>query len=388
MLELDQPDMNQRGYFQRAGWVAKTPEEFTAEVFDVDFDFGFPPSETSTKYPGEYSYSDFADEDYFTISPYSAIPQGIADEMFSENDSMQRLFLDSVVSEVKQGGQGEGERVTVTTTDGRTFEAEQVIVAVSLGVLQNYHLKFSPDLPDWKWDAIQGFQFGHYLHFYLRFPSVFWDDTLYILHASTRRGHYTVWNNLNKVMPGCNILQANVIQYESQRLQSLPDDLVKADAMAVLRDMYGEAIPDAIEIVVPRFGTDPLFMGSFSNWPPGYTSDSHKSLQASIGRVHFAGEYASFRYYGYAHGALLSGEQVAGNVLTCLTDSKKCERDYVPPHEARGCTYNAAANHDPTAQGDDGSCRFQACPSASAVGDTLPAWSLIFFMAAARHMIE
>ena len=43
----------------------------------------------------------------------------------------------------------------------------------------------------------------------------------------------------------------------------------KAEAMGVLRDMFGKNIPDATDIYVPRWWSSPYFRGSFSNWPIG-----------------------------------------------------------------------------------------------------------------------
>ena len=291
MLNMQQPDISQKAALQQAGWFPRTPEEYAAEIFDIDYDFSFPPAETSTKFPGFYSYEDFSDEDLVTTAPYSAILKGEAEEIFSENDSTQRLFVDTVVSEIQQ----DEKQVMVVTATGEYFVAEHVIVAVSLGVLQHGLIKFEPDLPLWKWDSIHGFQMGNYLHFYLSFPFVFWDDEQYILYASPNRGRYTTWLNIDKLRPGSRILNCAVTQYEADRLLTLTDAEIQAEAMEALRNMYGEVIPEPLGIVVPRFGSDPFFMGTYSNWPPGYTNETHHALSASVGRLHFAGEYASFR---------------------------------------------------------------------------------------------
>ena len=72
--------------------------------------------------------------------------------------------------------------------------------------------------------------------------------------------------------------------------------------------------------------------------------------------MYFAGEAYSLHQFGYAHGALVSGEDVAKDVATSVRDSNACAKSYVPPYAATGCTYRFSLNYDPNAQIDDGSC--------------------------------
>ena len=267
-----------------------------------------------------------------------------------ENDTeVKRLVLGEVVTEISQ----DENRVKVTTDKGHEYVAEQVIVTFSLGVLQDRSVTFEPDLPAWKWDSIFGFQVSHYLQIYFRFPSGFWDDVYYILNADDNKGHFPLWINFNKFQPGSNILQALVVDAEAERLLTLSEALIQQEAMAVLKTMYGDSIPDPDEISYFSFGSDPLFKGSFTAWPPGYSMMSHQSLMASVDRVHFAGDYASDRYSGYLHGAYLSGESTAKRVMGCM--EKDCPA-YMPP--MRGCTYKEADNYKKGAKMDDGSCTF------------------------------
>lgn len=60
---------------------------------------------------------------------------------------------------------------------------------------------------------------------------------------------------------------------ESERIETMSDDEVKAEAMAVLRKMYPDIeVPEATGIYFGRWFSDPLYRGSFSNWPPRYVS--------------------------------------------------------------------------------------------------------------------
>lgn len=67
--------------------------------------------------------------------------------------------------------------VKVICEDGRSFEADHVIVTVSLGVLkQRAALMFHPPLPDSKMAAIQRLDIGTVDKIYLRFPERFWPE--------------------------------------------------------------------------------------------------------------------------------------------------------------------------------------------------------------------
>jgi monoamine oxidase len=47
-----------------------------------------------------------------------------------------------------------GAGVTVTTSNGQQFESDCVILTVPLSVLKQRRIDFSPELPDWKLQAI------------------------------------------------------------------------------------------------------------------------------------------------------------------------------------------------------------------------------------------
>ena len=58
-------------------------------------------------------------------------------------------------------------------------------------------------------------------------------------------------------------------------------------------------IPDPVAFHFPRWASDPLFRGSYSNWPPSFFSEHHQNLQATVSsRLWFAGEATSQKYFG------------------------------------------------------------------------------------------
>jgi len=67
--------------------------------------------------------------------------------------------------------------------------------------------------------------------------------------------------------PGSNILVVTVTDEESKRVEEQGDEETKAEAMAVLRKMFGDGIPEAEEILVPKWWSNRFQRGSYSNYP-------------------------------------------------------------------------------------------------------------------------
>ena len=111
--------------------------------------------------------------------------------------------------------------------------------------------------------------------------------------------------------------------------------------MSVLRSMFPNAtIPDPETFYFPRWFTNPLYRGSYTNWPPSFYSDHHENLRATVDqRLWFAGEATSMKWFGdcyvvrslsiqsannirfwtgFLHGAYYEGVDVATAMAKCI----------------------------------------------------------------------
>ena len=93
-------------------------------------------------------------------------------------------------------------------------------------------------------------------------------------------GHYTVWQNLNA--PGYlfkasdNVLMVTTTDKASQRIERMADTQVQKEIMAVLQRMFPSTPIEApTDILIPRWHQNPLFHGSYSNWPIGASKKHH-----------------------------------------------------------------------------------------------------------------
>lgn len=209
--------------------------------------------------------------------------------------------------------------VRVTTSKGGTtisYAADQVVVAVPLGVLKAGHITFTPALPGAHQSAIAQLKMGVLSKLYLMFDTHFWkdNDTDWIESvpaAGTNASAWTQWVNLKRPL-GQNILLGFAAADEAVRLEGLTDQQVQASAMARLRSIYGDDIPDPTKVLFSRWSQDPYTLGAYSYNPLGMSENARKAFEvAAGGRVHFAGEHTHHDYFGTVHGAYLSGHRAA-----------------------------------------------------------------------------
>ena len=358
----DRPDFTLSSAFAKAGWTPSSFLDDVIEYFEIDWLYGYGPEETSGKY-GRFTEAKQMADNFGEVlikddRGYAIIVQNLLKEVIGNDTEI--LKTEHIVTDIEE----KDGKVTVTTQNGQKFLGDFVIVTFSLGVLQSKRVNFKPLLPDWKTDAIQQFQMAQYTNVFVQFAFTFWDDNEWILYAGDTDG-FNIILNMNKAYPGSNILNLEASNRNAIRLERLSNNEIQQEVVGKLQKIYSSkniVVPPPVEIRVSRFSRWPFSLGAWSNWPPGYTRDSHHALQAPVGRIYFGGEHTNYVYYGYLHGAYLSGIEVSNALDRCIQRSV-CQ-NYVPVYAARGCRYTSASNYDHTAKEDNGSCIFP-CVSAS-----------------------
>lgn len=142
-----------------------------------------------------------------------------------------------------------------------------------------------------------------------------------------KRGRYVVWQNVNA--PGYfpqgtqnNVIMVTATGAFGRRNELLSDQEMIEETLSVLREMYGPDVPEPLDIVVPRWTLDPLFRGSYSNWPLGALDQHHWNLGQPLGGgaswLHFSGEATSADAFGYVQGAWDQGLMAAKAIAACF----------------------------------------------------------------------
>ncbi|MGL4306340.1 MAG: flavin monoamine oxidase family protein [Mycobacteriaceae bacterium] len=209
--------------------------------------------------------------------------------------------------------------VLISTNRG-DYRSDAVLVTVPLGVLKAQSITFTPTLPEEKNDSINSLGVGTLSKTFLKFESSWWPKE-YDWHqfVGNEPGLWSEWVSLAKT--GEPILLGFNSGTEAKRIEAAKPDVVLAEAMSVLKEMFGTTIPQPQGILTTTWSLDPLAHGSYSFYPVGSSSQNRKELGTSIGdRVFFAGEATHTQYPGTVHGAWLSGQHAAEELQVWLNN--------------------------------------------------------------------
>lgn len=220
------------------------------------------------------------------------------------------LRLNEVVRVVRYGKPG----VAVETSSG-IFEAAQAVVTFPLGVLKQASVQFDPPLPDSKQTAIKRLGMGVLNKVYLKFPSVFWGETIEtISYLGENLGEWSDWLSFVP-LTGEPVLMAFHGGDRGFALEKLSEAELRAGALKTLRVIFGEDLPEPEGLLVTRWGKDPFSLGAYSHLPPFSSGEDYDRLAAPVdGVLFFAGEATSRKYPATVHGAYLSGLRAAGEM--------------------------------------------------------------------------
>lgn len=208
-------------------------------------------------------------------------------------------------------------------TDKAEYLADQLIVTLPLGVLKSDTVQFTPTLPPAKQNAIAQLGMGVLNKCYLRFTEAFWPtDVDWLEYVAEQRGEWTEWVSLMRTH-GLPVLLGFNAADQGRAIEDWTDEQIIASAMATLRTIFGDAIPEPMEHQITRWASDPYAFGSYSFNPVGYTPALRTELAKPLGQtVFFAGEATEPQHFSSAHGAYLSGLRAAGELLAIIGQTR------------------------------------------------------------------
>ncbi|KNE73118.1 hypothetical protein AMAG_17266 [Allomyces macrogynus ATCC 38327] len=237
-----------------------------------------------------------------------------------------------------RNGSAVGPNVIVRCRDGTEFDADAAIIAVPLGVLKANAIKFEPELPKTKTEAIARLGFGVLNKVVLVFQEPFWDlgaDSFGFLnpmdpatrsYVPTRGQSYLFWNMTPVVkLP---VLVGMIAGDAAVRLEAEPDQVIVQDAIKILERMHGAPIPALLETIVTRWSYDEFSRGSYSYVARTASGDDYDRLAAPVGNtLYFGGEHTCREYPATVHGAYLSGVHAAAQIGNVFLGNVKFVED-------------------------------------------------------------
>ncbi|GAB2284560.1 Lysine-specific histone demethylase 1 2 [Dionaea muscipula] len=226
------------------------------------------------------------------------------------------IFYGKTVDTIRYGSQG----VEVIAGD-QVFQADMILCTVPLGVLKQKAIRFEPELPKRKLDAIDRLGFGLLNKVAMVFPHVFWGDDLdtfgCLSGQSHSRGEFFLFYSYHTVSGGP-VLVALVSGEAAQVFECTNPSTLLQRVLNVLRGIYspkGVNVPDPIQAACTRWSGDPLSYGSYSHVRVLSSGSDYDILAESIeGRLFFAGEATNRKYPATMHGAFLSGFREAARI--------------------------------------------------------------------------
>lgn len=213
-------------------------------------------------------------------------------------------------------------RVEVHTTKGKLFQGKTVLLTVSTGVLASGKIKFNPELPKWKLDAIAGLPMGLLTKIVIEFKSdVFAAETpnTWVLNDGPGREDMAfVIKPLN-----ANAAVGFVGGRKAWSLETTPEGKKQliAQTRETLTKMYGSKLDEEFKkAAVTNWGNTDWTLGSYSSALPGM-SKMHKEMQKDVDeKVFFAGEAcAKPEFNGSLPGAYDSALDASKSIIKALT---------------------------------------------------------------------
>ena len=257
--------------------------------------------------------------------------QGMEDEAFGGTDVIVTNGYDRILTPLMNGFEIRSgtpvEAIQQTATDvtvrysGGTIKADAVVVTAPLGVLKAGAISFTPALSATKLAALGRIGFGTVNKVILEFDKATWPSGMQyygFCRAVGQSGRACYAMNVKKLNSQTNVLVLIYTGAEALRLETLTPAQVVQEALAGIRPILGATPPQLKSSRITRWKNEIYTRGSYSFAAVGTKATDFDTLARPQGRLYFAGEHTNGMYRGTVHGAYLSGQRAATELMTAL----------------------------------------------------------------------
>eukprot|EP00301_Raphidiophrys_heterophryoidea_P026573 c9208_g1_i1.p1 GENE.c9208_g1_i1~~c9208_g1_i1.p1 ORF type:complete len:561 (+),score=127.70 c9208_g1_i1:113-1795(+) len=220
--------------------------------------------------------------------------------------------------------------VRILTAGGSVYEGSAVLVTIALGAMKHHTITFSPDLPNWKWHAVDDIGIALLDHVYLLWNESWWPnaDALWKYkpeESNMGKDTASEWYNIHNLLQGTSdnstmppLLLSLPAGLFAKVVETMTDDQVQEVFLGELKSLFPDIdIPPPAELVRTQWYKDRFTFGAYSSPEVGTDPLSFEYLAQDIGGVlFFAGEATSSDRFGYVDGAFISGQREAQKILT------------------------------------------------------------------------
>jgi monoamine oxidase len=202
------------------------------------------------------------------------------------------------------------------TTDFGTVTADRIVVTVPVGVLQSDDFTIDPPLPQPVEGALSRLRMNAFEKIFLRFPTKFWDDDVYVIRQQGPEGRWWhSWYDLT-ALHGTPTLLTFAAGPAAEETRDWPEEEIVESVLSQLRRLYGDRVPKPAHVHITDWQDDPFAHGSYAYMTVGSTTDDHDVLATPVGGVlHLAGEATWTEDPATVTAAMCSGHRAAQNIL-------------------------------------------------------------------------
>jgi monoamine oxidase len=259
--------------------------------------------------------------------------QGVCDWLQQQAESLGAVFqLNTVVRELNWE-RNRVEAICGSPQNSTRFSARRTVITLPLGVLQAAEdqpgsVRFSPELPREKQEAVHALDMGHVVRIVLQFESRFWEDLdipgtgaeedlsqLGFIHCPEAPVP-TWWTMLPEKVP---VLVGWIGGPAAEQFSARDQDSVVAAAIESLMRIFG-VTKEYLRICLRASFMHNWQADQFTRGAYGYVPVNAVDAQPALSRpvdntLFFAGEATSVGHIGTVHGAIQSGRRAAKEVM-------------------------------------------------------------------------
>ena len=206
------------------------------------------------------------------------------------------------------------DEIQITTANGNTYNADKLISTVSVGVLANNQIRFTPELPDAKQQALKSTSFYPGFKLFLKFSEDFYAD---MTEFETAYGEKAFYDVAYKKGAQDNVLGLLATGESAEYYYQLGSEQDVLSAVLEELDQIYDGKATATfsgEYIYKNWGHHKFTLGT---WTDDIVASQEQALVSDIdNKIFFAGEtFDTSGARSTVHGAILSGYDVVKTLL-------------------------------------------------------------------------
>ncbi len=224
------------------------------------------------------------------------------------------IALNTIVKDVNYAG----DTIELKDTNGKTYQADKVIITVPITILKTNGLNFIPALPSEKINAFSKIGMDAGMKVYLKFKTKFFDENIIGGNVCAAYADESIGKVGND-----HVLLAFVMGEQAEKLTALGSNTAIVNALLQELDtMYnGQATINYLNSFVQNWTTQPFIQGAYSYSTVGMGNARELAAKSINDKLFFAGEAMNTNgHHQTIHGAAETGYNA---VLAILKSTKK-----------------------------------------------------------------